>query len=654
MALQVTVRNGGAVGSATIDITSRVRTDNNVAMILANKASDGESSQSTLIVDDDNGEYGNSANLPAGLTALSIAAHNVVTVTETATTPSTVLLRGRVTPKRIGRADKGYMGRARQLAVQLDDYNADLKGNAFLADQVRPSETDVARATWIYNSFLTGDQRYTTNLTNGIISTGAVTMPAKTYEAGTEPYEVLQDCALAGEKNFFVMADGTFYYAPIEDTSKTALLRISDRLDEINFGAGLNCAASTPNIVSSGWIEGGTNPGNLTVPAGLNASMLLVFGMEHNTPTFPFSGTWAVPSFATQNLSVLAGSEVSHSAAADRADMSILYLLNPTPGFGQLNVINAGSGGCWKQWVLLENVDQATPFDTAATNQGTGTSSSLTITGAGVFINAVGRWDDGGSLIGDPVPVAGQTQLVSEEFSTIAMAVGHGDSTPAWTFNASCNWVAAGVAVNATANSTACTFPPIWDFGPASTEDGQTLLSGGVLRYPDGFVTETRTSVSDLYDYWVEAIHDIGAVDAADAAARLSAIIGVRQYEERTYTVAVQLHRNQVNLVQNGQMIQIKARAIPDADDQYQTRRIASLEWHPIFPEHYLAVMELDRPLAKGPRRNTGAVAAAQVQAAAALQAATGGHWEQLYTGGASSEPILTSTGDPIYVFVET
>src|SRR5574338_252704 len=174
MSLSVTIRNGGGRASATVDITDRLRAD--LGLQLGNRAFMGEAAQSSFYIDDDDGEYGNSEGLPAG-TALSIAAHNVVTFYETETDGGTaVLMRGRVIPKEIGRGDK-YQDRGRQLTVRLDDYNADLKGIVLLSEQARSAETDVARVTWVFDTYLSGSPRFTTDLTSGIVNANTVTMP---------------------------------------------------------------------------------------------------------------------------------------------------------------------------------------------------------------------------------------------------------------------------------------------------------------------------------------------------------------------------------------------------------------------------------------------------------------------------------------------
>lgn len=612
MALLVTVRNGAGV---VTDITDRVRLpgpDDDVGLQLGNRAFNCESGQSTLIIDDDNGEYGNPEGLPGGLTQLSIAAHNVVTVTETATDPDTVLLRGRVIPKEIGRADHVF-GRARQVTLRLDDYNADTKGLGFLTDYSRPAETDVARVTWVYTTFLSGSPRATTSLTNGIVAGNTVNLPARKYEAGTQPYEVLSECATAAEKDVFVMANGTLYYGLPTDTSQVAGLRISDREDEIN----ATSAGGTASLIDA-WIgdvgsgSAGSGLSPVTIPAGLdNGVLFIAVGMK------PAPGSWPPP---TPEWRPTVGAAQTATLIGSITDgIALYYVANPTAGEGSFGTYdNPRWVGGW----LFENVNQTSPTAESDFATGTGSSASgysVAATSGATFISAVSIFsaDFADDTFALPEAAAGMTldwansnELGTPGFVDMALAGGHGDASPTWTFDQSHDWAAFVARVNAFGD----TFPPI-PVGPASTEDGQGLLSGGVLRHADGFVTETRPSVAAEYDYWVETINDVAAVSAADAAARLSAILNVWQYEHRTYSVAIMLHRSQVHLIKAGQLIDIKWRATSDADDQYRTRRIASLEWQYAGPEHWLAVMELDKPIRTTQLGGSGPAAYAAVKA---------------------------------------
>lgn len=610
MSLTVTVRNGGAAGSATVDITDRLRTD--LGLQVGNRAHMGESGQSTLYIDDDSGEYGNEEDLPVGLTMLSIAAHNVVTVTETATDPDTALVRGRVIPKEIGRADID-LDRARQVVVRLDDYNADLKGLSLLTEQVRPEETDVARVTWVFDTFLSGSPRLTTDLTSGIVVGNTATMPAKTYEKGTTLGDILSDCAITAEKTFFVMADGTFYYAPYDDTTQLAGIRISDREDEADTEGVCESTSPVPESGYADATQGDPTYDFSAVDGSTNSALVVLVAHDLiESPNAVSAVWWHWDNGKTD------GRQAFTRIAGPTDGMEVWLLVSPNaalngdPGTAHVLVDQVGTVTHIVGVEYVTGVDASDPYRDTSFATGTGSTSSVAVTSSAgdLVLNIAGQLENNiDANLAAPTADAAQTVIGTDtenaSFGQRDAHMGFGrqiavgaSTTTEWTFNGSRAWWAISIAFqnNATGEGLP-TFPPIWT-GPASTEDGQGLLSGGVLRHNGtGAVSETRSAVADDYDYWVETINDAGAVDATDAAARLSAILDVRQFENRTYQVAVQLHRTQVGCVMAGQLIWIKARAIPDADDQFRQRRIASLEWQWVGPEHYLAVMELDRPL---------------------------------------------------------
>jgi hypothetical protein len=623
MSIAVTIIQGGGTAAGTATLTDRVRAD--LGMQLGNRAYDGESSQATIVLDDDDGEIADDLNLPVGLTFVQIAAHNVVTVKETATDPDTVLFRGRVIPKDFGRGDISQ-DRSRQLTLHLDDYNADLKGLTLLSDQARGSETDVARVTWVFDTYLSGSPRLTTDLTSGIVAGDTVTMPAKTYETGTSILEILQDCKTASGKTFFVMPDGTFYYSTITDESQVAGLRISDRPDEITVGESSAVGASTvrlyPSLVDAG---GASNAESLAAPNLGAADKDAAWDTPNNGGIVDYDMMYDSP-LSTTTTSRNSWDGVNQAAGdfcvfgfEHRLDGDLLSIVqNGGAVRGQMNCrARFGIG------ISEASQEQYTTFCVRVYRPGTGFVATLVAVGDSVGTVKLRAASAGrnasfgpidftpfaGALDGDYLvidvgnrhvgPLSGGTGAGAAITDSNASDLPLDDTS----LDALNSWWQLGPP-----EESLPTYPPIW-VGPASTEDGQELLSGGVLRHGEGVVTETRSAVADDYDYWVEPINDPRAAGTADASARLSAILDARQYEDRTYQVAIQLHNTEVNLVQAGQMIDIKARAIPDADDQFVTRRIASLEWQWIGPEHWLAVMELDRP-AKTGRRTPGVTTA--------------------------------------------
>ena len=389
MPIAIAWRIGGDVDADWADYSDIQRPE---FLETAHRAHRGEASQSRIIFDDDHGEVGNSGDLPGGLTYKQMSAHNVVVVTDTTATPDVVIGRGRYASIKVQRGDQ-VMGRSRQIELTMDDANMHLRGLGFLTAQKRPAETDVERMQWLHATYLSGSPRPSTDLASLISTADPVDMPDHEYEIGTQPVDVMVECLTAGNKDGFVTIDDELYYAPIDDTSYVADLRLSDREE-----------------------------------------------------------------------------------------------------------------------------------------------------------------DHGEEVVGD---------------------------------------------------RTILTLAPIM---PAAIYEGQELLSGGALRYgTDKHVTETRPAVASVYDYWVEAVNESGLddEDTAEATERLAKFLDVAQYEGRTYDMAAMMTSQQLVKVKPGHMMQVRAKAIPDADDQFVTRRVAELRRAWLAPDRWMVMFKLDRPLRSG-RRSPG------------------------------------------------
>jgi hypothetical protein len=191
------------------------------------------------------------------------------------------------------------------------------------------------------------------------------------------------------------------------------------------------------------------------------------------------------------------------------------------------------------------------------------------------------------------------------------------------------------------------TYPPIWDVGPASTEDGMQLLSGLRLYYgaeASQYVYVSSPTTANQYSHYEESLHttDPAISNATQALVLANSILARRKYEERTYNVSVgPLDENEITLLKPGQLIDIKARAIPDADDQFVSRRIAQLKWTTPVPGMFFAHMQLDRPIKEVPH-SVGNKAGHEAIGQHALN-------------GSNSHPefipraILTTQGDMLY-----
>jgi hypothetical protein len=222
-------------------------------------------------------------------------------------------------------------------------------------------------------------------------------------------------------------------------------------------------AVGAPTIESYGFVETGTSPRAIIVPAGLTDSILVVFG-AWDKDNLPFVAT-----YGAATLTAIPGSSI---AGGSDSGMQAFYQLNPaadpTGAGDQLQVVDSTAAGGWKGYFVLSGVNQSAPFGTVATASGTGTTSALTIGGAGAYLNAAFAASlSGGSGATAPTPVAGQTQAWTEGFGAfLEFGGGFGDSTPAWTFGESRPWVALGVAVQ----------------GDVRAGDGHAALIGTSIR----------------------------------------------------------------------------------------------------------------------------------------------------------------------------
>ena len=141
------------------------------------------------------------------------------------------------------------------------------------------------------------------------------------------------------------------------------------------------------------------------------------------------------------------------------------------------------------------------------------------------------------------------------------------------------------------------TFEPIWDVGPASREDGQQLLSGVKVKGPPGISAYASHpgTVSD-YNWYEEVINDSLIETQAEAEQKAAVILPQRRLEQRTYSCSILVPNARVHLVKAGMRITIQAKAIPDADDQVVTPRIAEITYRVHNSTHYKVSLQLDKP----------------------------------------------------------
>lgn len=165
---------------------------------LAQTANQGEAAFSNLTVDD-----------PAG--ALTFVGLRPFWVEETAASPSRIWT-GYVTSRTYQRdPDRSQIvGSDRTVVLTLVDINAilNLRVIAF-HDGKRPQESDLARIAWLLGSTYMGTATGSQVHDNGqvALSTG-ITMDAADYR-GQYPADVLNDCANASQRNYFIYWDST-------------------------------------------------------------------------------------------------------------------------------------------------------------------------------------------------------------------------------------------------------------------------------------------------------------------------------------------------------------------------------------------------------------------------------------------------------------
>lgn len=128
----------------------------------------------------------------------------------------------------IRRADSMQVGTDRRFGVEIVDLNCLFDESIIKSkDGQRDSETDYARITWLASHVSL------TSYTNVVINPNSnkVTMEATDYR-GKHPRDVLDDCAEASGKTYFLLYDVTNLYTLFYDlsssTSLTSTFRISD------------------------------------------------------------------------------------------------------------------------------------------------------------------------------------------------------------------------------------------------------------------------------------------------------------------------------------------------------------------------------------------------------------------------------------------
>ena len=229
-----------------------------------------------------------------------------------------------------------------------------------------------------------------------------------------------------------------------------------------------------PPIVeaSDGAIHSGSLTDALALTVGAEANTAIYVAIGGNHPTASPTAWWHPQGVLTetgkQQLTLIAS--VTNPVAGGRSDL--YRLLAPTAGAGDVVIKDTSTFGMvWGFW-FLSNVDQTAPESDIQTAEGTGASSSVSVTaGSNDLVLDVAAWNNANTNpTTDPTPGGSQTEVFSGRWDD---SPGNGDgqgglsygaSTATWTWDAGGRlWTAIGVAV-AGAGGTAGDGPP-WKIG---------------------------------------------------------------------------------------------------------------------------------------------------------------------------------------------
>lgn len=244
MTSKLYARRGGGEIVALTDITPITPYfDDHASLIeLGVSCQNGAASQGRFTVIDPDSQLD---NVPSGG---YLPSHTLIRWTEDASGDEYWLAVGRISGAETGRGDV-VAGDYIQHDQTVDDANVDLRGLAFTEDWVRPEETDTDRLYALYAYILNAGSstsptfRYSTDVVIAADhlapDTNTVTMPAKTYPAGTQPQEVVDDCASsAGKGGFGVVIHHLagsshlclFYTLSTDNTTYASPVKISDKV----------------------------------------------------------------------------------------------------------------------------------------------------------------------------------------------------------------------------------------------------------------------------------------------------------------------------------------------------------------------------------------------------------------------------------------
>lgn len=240
MAVKFTVRIGGLSGSTIVNYTPQVPLFHAGESLWSAgmQCNNGGACQFDFMVHDDVGE------IPRADFTKTLSSHNQVTISEDAPGFEAWLGRGRIADKGVGREDKPW-GNSRAFQVTVDDANTDLRGLTLKASWVRGAESGRARVIALLAAFCNGSPRLTTVISTDFVAGGGeVSMPAKTWPAGTQLVEIIEDCARVEGKVWSVVIHH------LASVSHLCFLYV-DELDHTTYPCTLSITDSSPNLTTS-------------------------------------------------------------------------------------------------------------------------------------------------------------------------------------------------------------------------------------------------------------------------------------------------------------------------------------------------------------------------------------------------------------------
>jgi hypothetical protein len=582
----------------------------------------GESASNTIPIRDQEGETGNELNLPGALTHVSLSRGSRWEWLDGPDGSEVRMAAGRIGTKDYTRGVQ-KASRAREVVMQCGDRNEELQ-DIIVDAWDRPEESDVTRVLALLTDYLDGTPRATTVIADTYVSAdGPVTLPARLYD-GTNPRNILQEIAQFANKEFFVTIDDELWYDVATSTSYLAGLKISDRPEEWTIEES-SPGASTVRLYPS-QTRSGSGGGEAAAAPDLSAGDVDV-GWGGTGGSFEYSYMYDAPNGTGGGGSIGTWAAVGTGAPGDVALHGFVHYLD-----GDLLSIVQNGGVIRGQAVTKSRhgigIDENAQFNYAefsARVYRPGSGFVAQLTDVGDATGVVEFWADsaaGNSSFG-PATITPYASAVEGDYLVIDAGTHHVGPTSGGTGATLFNTDTAGsdlpIGDTHPANFGLNTwwqlgppeeslpvFGPRWDVGPASTEDGLELVSGLRLYYGQQGDYVHVTDPTTEAEYWHAErsfyTSDEAITDSTKATVLAEAILQRLKFEDRTYNVSVgPLFEDHVGLLKPGQLVDIKARAIPDADDQYVSRRIAQLKWTTPRPGVFWARMQLDRPLKEAP-----------------------------------------------------